>query len=76
MDVKTLQVDEKSVVDAKILNAKTLTINLPTLTDGWYFNFRKHSKVANYVTYVLVSKRNPLSIEGCLIFEMRKKVEP
>lgn len=76
MDVKVLKIDENSVVEAKILNVKTLKINLPTLTDGWHFNFRKHSKITTHITYILTCEETPLVIEGCLIFEMRKKVEP
>lgn len=46
------------------------------MTDGWRFNFRKHSKGNGFETYVLVCEETPDIIEGCLIFEMKKKVEP
>ncbi|PIF30793.1 hypothetical protein CLU81_1243 [Flavobacterium sp. 9] len=76
MNVKILRIDESSLVDAKISDVKSVKLNLPSITDGWRFNFRKHSKVAGNETYVLVSEETPDIIEGCLIFEMKKKVEP
>ena len=49
---------------------------LPSLTDGWRFNFKKHSKKTIYQTYVLVCEETPNTIEGCLIFEMKDTIEP
>ncbi|TPG42045.1 hypothetical protein [Flavobacterium pectinovorum] len=76
MNVKILKIDENSLIDAKISDVKSVKINLPSITDGWRFNFKKHSKEVGHETYVLVSKETPDVIEGCLIFEMKKKVEP
>lgn len=76
MNVKILKIDENILVDAKISDAKSVKLNLPSITDGWRFNFKKHSKEASHATYILVSEETPDVIEGCLIFEMKKKVEP
>lgn len=76
MNVKILKITENILVDAKISDVKSTKINLPSITDGWRFNFKKHSKDRGHETYVLVSEETPNIIEGCLIFEMKKKVEP
>lgn len=64
------------VINAKILNTKSIRVNLPSITEGWRFNFKKHSKSIGYETYILVSDETPEIIEGCLIFEMKEKKEP
>ena len=76
MDVKILKIEGNTLVDAKISNSKLLKVSLPSVVDGWRFNFNKHSKNKNFQTYVLVSKENSIRIEGCLTFEMKDKVEP
>jgi hypothetical protein len=76
MNVKILRVETDDLVDAKILDAKLIKINLPSITDGWRFNFNKHSKLKGSEAYVLVSEETPDIIEDCLIFEMKSKVEP
>lgn len=75
MNVKILKIDENNLVKAKISDAKSVKLNLPSIIDGWRFNFKKHSKEAGHKTYILVSEETPDVIEGCLIFEMKKKVE-
>ena len=64
------------MVDAKITDSKLLELKLPSLNDGWRFDFNKHSKKKMFNTYVLVSEESAERIEGCLTFEMRDKVEP
>ena len=51
-------------------------IALPSLTDGWKFNFRRHSRLPGAQTYILVCEDTPEMIEGCLIFMMNDQVEP
>jgi hypothetical protein len=76
MDVKILKIEGNVLVDAKISDSKLIKINLPSVTDGWRFNFNKHSKKKIFETYVLVSEETSDKIEGCLVFEMKDKVEP
>ncbi|WP_432671148.1 hypothetical protein [Flavobacterium sp. SM2513] len=76
MKVKIVKSDENSLVPATIFEAKSVGLDLPSLADGWRFNFKKHSRVTGYVTYVVVTEETPTVIEGCLIFEMKNKVEP
>ncbi|GAA6764858.1 hypothetical protein AAFH68_07920 [Flavobacterium sp. CGRL1] len=76
MNVKIVKIEGNNLVDAKILNSKALKINLPSLVDGWRFDFKKHSKKKNFDTYVLVTEETSERIEGCLTFEMKDKVEP
>lgn len=76
MNVKIYDVEEKREINARILLAKDFNGNLPSLTDNWRFNFRKHSQKANRKTYVLVCEDSEDVIEGCLIFEMLNKVDP
>ena len=51
-------------------------IPLPSSTDGWRFNFRKHSRMQGAQTYILTCAETPGVIEGCLIFIMRSRLEP
>ncbi|WP_241775731.1 hypothetical protein [Flavobacterium sp. Root420] len=50
MNVKILKIDEDSLVNAKISDSKLVKLNLPSITDGWRFNFKKHSKEAGHET--------------------------
>jgi hypothetical protein len=73
MKVKILRVKDNLLVDADILSSKIVKINLPSIVDGWRFNFKKHSKESRFQTYVLVCEDSPSIVEGCLIFEMKDK---
>jgi hypothetical protein len=74
MKVKILKKETNVLVDAEILDSKSIKINLPSITDGWCFNFRKKSRLKGYETYVLICEETPEIIEGCLIFEMQEVV--
>ncbi|MDR6560339.1 MULTISPECIES: hypothetical protein [unclassified Arcicella] len=76
MKVKIFNVKDDSHVDAEICEAIKKNILLPSLTDGWRFNFKKHSKVKGTKTYILVCEETSNVIEGCLIFKMKDSVEP
>ena len=75
MKVNILRVIDNQNVSAEIVKPQASLI-LPSITDGWRFNFKKHSKNLGYQTYVLVTKENQSSIEGCLTFLLKGKVEP
>ena len=74
MNIKIFRVLDGQAVDAKIIQASGLI--LPSITDGWRFNFKKHSKKTGFQTYVLVTEEMPEIIEGCLIFQLKESVEP
>jgi hypothetical protein len=76
MKVKILKIKGNTLVDAEILDSKSIKINLPSVVDGWRFNFKKHSQIKGFETYVLVQEQTPTVIEGCLIFEMKESIEP
>jgi hypothetical protein len=76
MKVKILNIEENVYVEGLILDSKSISIVLPSVVDGWKFNFNKHSKKQGFETYVLVKEETSEVIEGCLIFEMKAKVEP
>lgn len=76
MKVKIYDLNNKVEIEAKILELKDYKGSLPSLTDHWRFNFNKHSKMKNTKTYVLVCENDEEVPEGCLIFEMRDKIEP
>jgi len=76
MKVKIIKVIDKQIIDAKIVKPTDLTVMLPSLTDGWRFNFKKHAKKLSFETYVLVCEETPETIEGCLVFQMKGEVEP
>ena len=74
MKVKIIKSDDRKIIDSRIIRSDDLI--LPSLTDGWRFNFKKHSKKGDFETYVLVCLETPKTIEGCLIFQMKEAVEP
>lgn len=74
MKVKILRITDNKTVNAQII--KPVGFTLPSITDGWRFNFKKHSAKAGFQTYVLVKEETPKIIEGCLIFRLRDTVEP
>lgn len=76
MNVKILRVKDKTLIDAQIVDSKPIKIVLPSFSDGWRFDFNKHSKKKGFTTYVLVCEETPDKIEGCLVFVMRENVEP
>lgn len=76
MKVKILRLKDNTLIDARILDSKFASVKLPSVVDGWRFNFFKHSKRTGFETYILVKEDTPSEIEGCLIFEMKKEIEP
>lgn len=74
MKVKIIRVADSLAVDAAIaLPSGTV---LPSLADGWRFNFKSNTRKENLQTYVLVCDDTPKTIEGCLSFKMKDKSEP
>jgi|TARA_R100000501_G_C2626250_1_gene119919 hypothetical protein len=67
MDVKIIEVETKAEIKSKISLVKKNKSKLPSMTDGWRFNFSKHSKVKDYKTYILTTENTPEIIEGSLI---------
>ncbi|MCJ7932363.1 MAG: hypothetical protein MUW56_01690 [Chryseobacterium sp.] len=75
MKIKIIRVGDNGLIDGEIIDSRKTKIPLPSITDGWRFNFKKHSKNKDTETYVLIIDGKN-RIEGCLVFEMRDKVEP
>ena len=74
MKIKIIRVSDGQAIDSEIIQPSDVV--LPSLTEGWRFNFKKHSKKTAYQTYVLVCEATPKTIEGCLIFRMKDTIEP
>lgn len=75
MEVNILRVSDGTIVSGNIKDKGDYT--LPSFTDGWYFDFNKHSKrMKNAQTYVLVCNVEPTSIQGCLIIQVTKNADP
>jgi len=74
MKVKIIRLKDNESIEAKIDKPGKLV--LPSLTDGWRFNFKNHSKKKGFQTYVLICQISPDIIEGCLIFQLKNTVEP
>src|SRR6185437_4820088 len=74
MNVKILKVEINELVKAEIKEGKKL--QLPSIQEGWRFNFPKHAKAKGADTYVLVTEETPDIIEGCLIYKMLENEEP
>lgn len=62
---------EKSIISLANKNRD----KLPSITDGWRFNFSKHSKGKDYETYVLTTQKTLEIIEGCLIINTRNQYQ-
>lgn len=75
MKVKIVRLEDKQDVDARIVQSGNRTV-LPSLTDGWRFNFKTNTKKEKLSTYVLVCEETPEIIEGCLSFKMKDAHEP
>lgn len=76
MKVKIFKPKDDVFVNAEIIEATKKNIILPSLTDGWRFNFKKHAKTKGFKTYILFCEESPKLIEACLIFEMKNNTEP
>lgn len=76
MNVKVIEEESGKILSAKIVSKNLIGTDLPSFTDGWRFNFNRHSKKKNYLTFALHCWHSPETIEGCLIFEMKNNVEP
>lgn len=75
MNVKILRVATDELAGATIKHGRS--IQLPSLHEGWKFNFDKLlKKLKNATAYVLVTDETPDIIEGCLIFQMLDKTVP
>lgn len=74
MRVRIVDVQKNSSVDALILPGEKF--RLPSIHDGWRFNFDRHAKGIGAQTFVLVAKESPTVIEGCLIFKMLNDLQP
>lgn len=74
MNVNLVCVSSGESVAAHITRSGRLV--LPSLNNGWRFNFHKHSRKKDCETYVLVCDDSPDVIEGCLIFQMKNSTEP
>lgn len=57
MNVKILDSKYGKEVNSKISKVVKNKNRLPSLTDGWRFNFRKHSKNSKYETYIIYTNR-------------------
>lgn len=71
MNVKIIELETKSEIKSKISLITKNKAKLPSINDGWRFNFSKHSKVKDYETYTLTTNTTPEIIEGCLIINTK-----
>lgn len=71
MHVIILEVETSLDVKSKISLVTKNKAILPSINDGWRFNFSKHSTGKDYETYILTTDKTPAIIEGCLIINTR-----
>ncbi len=74
MNLKLKKFNDETIIDAQIKPAGKIL--LPSVTEGWRFNFRKYAKRKGCTAYILADLETPEAVEGCVIFEMRNNVEP
>lgn len=71
MNVNILEVETKLEIKSRISLVTKNKVKLPSINDGWRFNFSKHSKGKDYETYILTTDKTPEIIEGCLIINTK-----
>jgi hypothetical protein len=71
MNVKILEVETKLEIKSVISLVTKNKAKLPSINDGWRFDFSKHSKGKDYETYILTTDKTPEIIEGCLIINTK-----
>lgn len=75
MRVLITETKSNSEIKSKISFWRDGWITLPSIIDGWRFNFKKHSKGENLETYVLCTDSTPDIIEGCLVIKTNSEFE-
>ncbi|MNU52198.1 hypothetical protein D3C71_412040 [compost metagenome] len=74
MKIKILEVDSEELIRGIIREGSKTEI--PSLRDGWLFNFNRHIQLKGKKTFVLVKEDTPRIIEGCLIFSLHETFGP
>ncbi len=75
MNVKIIELNTQSEVKSKIILVNKVKSKLPSINDGWRFNFNKHSKAKDFETYILITDKTPEIIEGCLIINTKNQFQ-
>lgn len=66
-----------SVEQVPALIRKGKIAEMPSIQQGWRFNFdKKLKKLAGATGYLLVTEETPDIVEGCMIFMLNQKVIP
>ncbi|NTS43029.1 hypothetical protein HRG84_19240 [Flavisolibacter sp. BT320] len=72
---KIVEISSDVLVNAVIRKANDK--ELPSIQDGWGFNFGKRLKeLRNAAAYVLTVEKEPGAIQGCLIYQLQDKTIP
>jgi len=74
MKVLILEVRSDELIRGIIKEGKTK--EMPSLKDGWKFNFNKHSLPKDKKAFILVKEDTPKIIEGCMIFSIHETFGP
>lgn len=74
MKVKIIEVDSGQLIGAEIREGDKK--ELPSLADGWSFNFNKHILSKGKRAFVLVKEDSQTVIEGCMIFSNHETFGP
>jgi hypothetical protein len=75
MHVNIIELKTKSIVKSQIAFVIKNKNKLPSISDGWRFNFRRYSKWKDYETYILTTLKTPEVIEGCLIINTQNQYQ-
>lgn len=68
MKVKILRVHDDKLVFGLV--RKGVKTEMPSIQNGWRFNFAKHIKKPSSEAYVLVKEDTPETVEGCMIYQV------
>ena len=74
MKVLLLEVDSDELIRAIIKEGKAK--EMPSLKDGWQFNFNRHSLPKDKSAFILVKEDTPKVMEGCMIFSIHETFGP
>lgn len=74
MKLLILEVDSNELIRGIIREGKKT--EMPSIKDGWLFNFNKHIKPKGKTAFVLVKEETPKIVEGSMIFSLHETFGP
>lgn len=75
MKIKIIETKTRSEINSRIELVNKNKSKLPSISDGWRFNFRKHAQKKKYQPFILTTEKAKNTIEGCLILNSENQYQ-